>query len=103
MMQPANINQSKNVVVAVVQSLSCVRLSVTPWTAVLQTFLSFTISQSLLKFMPIESVMPSIYLILCLPLLLFLQSFPAPESFPMSQLFTSGGQRILSGINKGIS
>ena len=59
MMQHANINQSKNVVVAVVQSLSCVHLFAAPWAAALQTFLSFTISWSLLKFMPIESVMLS--------------------------------------------
>ena len=52
----------------VVQSLSCIRLSVTPWTAARQASLSFTISQSLLKL--IESVMPSNHLILCCPLLL---------------------------------
>ena len=42
-----------------VQSLSHVRLFVIPWTSVLQVSLSFTISQSLLKLMSIESVMPS--------------------------------------------
>ena len=42
----------------------------TPWTAALQVTLSFTVSQSLLKFMSIESVMPSNRLILCHPLLL---------------------------------
>ena len=81
MMQHTNINQSKNVVVAVGQSLSCVRLFVTPWTAALQTFLSFTISQSLLKFMPIESVMLSNYLILCLPLLLWPSIFSSTRVF----------------------
>ena len=45
--------------VIVVQSLSCVRLFATPWTAVCQASLSFTISWSLLKLMSIESVMPS--------------------------------------------
>ena len=54
----------------VVQSLSCVWLFATPWTAARQASLPFTISQSLLKFMSIESVMPSNYLILCHPLLL---------------------------------
>ena len=54
----------------VVQSLSHVWLFATPWTAARQASLSFTISQSLLKFMSIESVMPSNYLILCHPLLL---------------------------------
>ena len=41
-----------------------------------------------------ESVMPFNHLILCCPLLLLLQSFPASGSFPVSQLFTSGGQSI---------
>ena len=53
-----------------VQSLSHVRLFVTPQTAACQAFLFFTISQSLLKLMPIESVMPSNHLILCCSLLL---------------------------------
>ena len=52
------------------QSLSCVRLFVTPWTAARQAFLSNTNSQGLLKRMSIESVMPSSHLILCCPLLL---------------------------------
>ena len=50
--------------------------------------------QSLLKFVSIELVMLSNQLILCRPLLLCLQSFPALGSFPMSQLFASGGQSI---------
>ena len=70
-----------------VQQLSRVRLFVTPWTAAHQVSLSITNSQSLLKFMSIESVMPSNHLILCHPLLSGLQSFPTSESFPMSQLF----------------
>ena len=53
-----------------VESLSRVRLFVTPWTAVYQASLSITNSQSLPKLMPIESVMPSNHLILCRPLLL---------------------------------
>ena len=53
-------------------------------------YMSSTISQSLLKFMSVESVMLSNHLILCRPLLL--QSFPASESFPVSQLFVSGGK-----------
>ena len=66
----------------------------TPWTATRQASLSITNSQRLLKLMPIESVMPSNHLILCRPLLLLPQSFPASGSFPMSQLFASGGQSI---------
>ena len=53
----------------------------TPWIAACQASLSFTVSQSLLKFMSIESVLLSNHHILCCPLLLFLQSFPASESF----------------------
>ena len=57
------------VFVVVVQLLSRVQLFVTPWTAVCQASLSFTISLSLLKHMSIEPVMPSNHLILCRPLL----------------------------------
>ena len=53
-----------------VQSLSRVRLFVTPWITAHQASLSITNSQSLLKLMSIESVMPSNHLILCRPLLL---------------------------------
>ena len=53
-----------------VQSLGCVRLFATPWTAAFQASLSITNSQSLTKLMSIESVMPSNHLILCHPLLL---------------------------------
>ena len=55
--------------IVVVQSLSCVHLFATPWTAASQASLSITISQSLLKLMSIESVMPSNHLVLCHPLL----------------------------------
>ena len=64
----------------------------TPWTAVRQASLSFTISQSLLKLMSIDSMMPSNHLILCHPFSSCPQSFPASGSFQMSQLFASGGQ-----------
>ena len=47
---------------------------------------------SLFKLMSIKSVMPFNHLILCHPLLLLLQSFPASGSFPMSDFFASGGQ-----------
>ena len=67
----------------VVQSLSCVWLFVTPLTAVCQASLSFTISQSLLKLMSIESVMPSSHLILCCPLLFL------PSIFPSIRVFSS--------------
>ena len=67
--------------VVVVQLLSHVCLFVTPWTAAHQASLSFTISQSLLKLMSIESVMPSNYLILCRPLLLLPSIFPSIRVF----------------------
>ena len=76
-----------------VQSLSWVRLFVTPWTAAHQPSLSITNSQSLLKLMPIESVTPSNHLIFCRPLLLLPSVFPSIKVFP-SQFFTSGGQSI---------
>ena len=62
---------------SLVQSLSCVRLFATLWTATHQSSLSITKSQSLLKLMSIELVMPSSHLILCHPLLLLL---PVPPS-----------------------
>ena len=66
-----------------VQSLSHVRLFATPWTAAHQASLSITSSQSLLKFMSIESVMPSNHLIFCRPLLL------PPSIFPSIRVFSN--------------
>ena len=60
-----------------VQSLSRVQLFVTPWTLAHQAFLSFTISQSLLKLMAIESMMPSNQPILCHPPHLLPSIFPS--------------------------
>ena len=76
--------------ISLVQSLSHVWLSATPWTAAHQASLSITNSQSLLKLMSIESAMSPNHLILWHPLLLCLQS----GSFPMSQFFPSSGQNI---------
>ena len=64
-----------------VQSLSRVQLFATPWTAPCQASLSITISQSSLKLMSIESVMPSSHLILCCPLLLLPSIFPSIRVF----------------------
>ena len=64
-----------------VQSLSRVQLFVTPWTLAHQAFLSFTISQSLLKLMAIESMMPSNQPILCHPLHLLPSIFPSIRVF----------------------
>ena len=65
----------------VIQSLSLVRLVSNPWTAALQASLSFTISQSLLKFISIELVMPSNHLVLCHPFLLLPSIFPSFKVF----------------------
>jgi len=66
-----------------VQLLSCIQLFATPWTAAHQASLSITNSQSLLKLMSIESVMPSNHLILCHPLLL------PPSIFPSIGVFSN--------------
>ena len=63
--------------------LSCVQLFATPWTTALQASLSFTISWSLLKLMSVVSVMPSNYLILCLPILFL------PSTLPSIRVFSS--------------
>ena len=65
----------------IVQSLIGVQLFVTPWTAARQASLSITNSQSLLKLMSIESVMPSNYLTFCRPLLLLPPIFPSIRVF----------------------
>ena len=66
-----------------VQSLSCVWLFATPWTAACHASLSITNPQSLLKLMSIESVMPSNHLILCHPLLLL------PSIYPIIRVFSN--------------
>ena len=68
-------------IVVASQSLSPVWLLVTPQTSAHQSSLSFTISWSLLKLMPIESVMPSNHLILCCPPFLLLSIFPGIRVF----------------------
>ena len=79
---------------ASVQSLGCIWLFATPWTATRQASLSSTNSQSLLKLMPIESwchpsISSSVIPFSCL------RSFPASGSFLMSQFFASDSQRLL--------
>ena len=76
------------------EPLNPVRLFATPWTAAHEDSLSFTISRSLLKFITTVLVMPTNCLILCCPLLLLPSIFPSIRSFPMSWLFTSGGQSV---------
>ena len=78
--QSAATSSSRKEIVAI-QSVSGVRLFVTSWTAASQASLSFTISQSLLKLMSIESVMPSNHFTLCHPLLLLPSIFPSFRVF----------------------
>ena len=66
-----------------VRLLSRVQLFVTPWTAAHQASLAITNSQSLLRFMSVESVMPSNHLIFCLPL------FLPPSIFPSIRIFSN--------------
>ena len=65
----------------IVHSLSCVWLFATPWTAAFQASLSITNSQSLLKLMSLELVMPSNHLNLCHPILLLPSIFPSIRVF----------------------
>ena len=79
----------------VVQLLSLVHFFAIPWTAARQVSLSFILSQSLLKLMSIESIMPSNHPILCPfgPFFSCAQSPPESGSFPVSQLLASGSQK----------
>ena len=77
--------------------LTRVRLFATQWTAARQAFLSFTISQSLLKLMSMESVMPSNHLILCCPLPLL------PSIFPNFRVFSSESALPIRWPNIGVS
>ena len=70
-------------VIVFVQSLSHICLFMISWIAACQASLSFTISQSFLKLMPIELVMPSNHLILCHPLLFL------PSIFPRIRVFSN--------------
>ena len=67
-----------------------------------QASLSITNSQSLLKLMSIESVMPSNHLVLCHPFLLPPSIFPGIRVFPTSQFFTSGGQGIGVSVSASV-
>ena len=80
----------------VVQSLSRVRLSATPWTAARQASLSFTISWTLLRLMSIEPVMPSNHLVLCHPLLFL------PSIFPSIRVFSSEPTPQFESINSSV-
>ena len=81
--------------------LSHVRLFVAPRTAACQASLSLTNSQSLLKLMSMESVMPSDHFILCCPLLLLPSIFPSIRVFPNESVFhIKGGQGLTISFNR---
>ena len=82
-----------------VQLLSHVWLFATPWTSALQASLSFTISQSLLKLISIESVIYPTISSSVVPISSCLQSFPASGFFPVSLFFASGGQSIGASVS----
>ena len=82
------------------QSLSHVHLFATPWTAARQAPPSFTISQSLLKFTSIESLMLSNHLNLCCPLLLLPSFFPSCRLFSKESTLCIGWPKHWSFINE---
>ena len=79
-----------------VHSLTCVQLFVTSWTAARQASLSITKSQTLLKLMSIESVMPSNHLILCPPLLLLPSIFSSIRGFSNESVLSMGWPKYWS-------
>jgi len=79
-----------------VQSLSCVQLFVTSWTAARQASLSIANSQGLLKLMSIELVMPSNHFILCRPLLLLPSIFPSIKVFSNESVLRIGWPKYWS-------
>ena len=88
---------------AVVQSLTHVWLFVTPWTAACQASLPFTISWSCLKFMSIESVIPSNHVILCHPLFLLPSIFPSIRIFSNESVLCIRWPKHWSGIEWGLN
>ena len=103
-MEKETKSQKSSVQFSSVQSLSPVRLFVTPWTTAHQASLSITNSRSPPKPMSIESWWHPTIWSSVVPFSSCPQSFPASESFPMSQLFTPGGQSIgVSASTSGLS
>jgi len=98
-----DVSENHSIFSIVVQSLSCVWLFATPWTAARQASLSFTISQSLLKLScPLSwwchlTISSSV-----IPFSSWLQSSPASGSFLVSQLFSSGGQNIRASASPSV-
>ena len=82
-------HNERKTLISSVQSLSHVRLLVTPWIAAHQASLSITNSHSLLKLISIESVKPSNHLILCRPLLFLPSIFPSIRVFSNESVLCS--------------
>ena len=89
-----NFHWSVNFSVVDVQLLIHIWPFVTPWTAACQAFLSLTISWSLPKFMSMNWWWYTTILSSATIFFFSLQSLPASRSFPLSQLFSTGGQSI---------
>ena len=85
-----------------VQLLSHVQLFVTPWIAALQASLYITSSQSLLKLMSVELMMPSNHLILCRPLLLLPSIFPSITVFANESFLCISGQTIEASASASV-
>ena len=85
-----------------VQSLSHVHLFVTPWTAACQASLSISNSQSYSTSCPLSQWCHPAILSSVVPFSSCLQSFPASGSFPMNQLFASGGQSIGISVSTSV-
>ena len=86
----------------VVWSLGCLWLFATPWTAAHQASLSCTISQSLLKLMSIESMMPSNHLIFYCPFLLLPSIFLSIRVFSNESTLLIGGQSIVASASASV-
>ena len=91
-----------DIIVAIVRSLRCVWLFMTPWTAACQASLSLTTSQSLPRFISIESVMPSCYMILWCPVLLLPSIFPSIRVFSSESAVSISGQIIGASASESI-
>ena len=100
-MDKESVVHTHNGIFSSVQSLSNVRLFVTPWIAARQASLSIIISRSLPKLKSIKSVMPSSHLILCHPLLLLPPILPSIRVFSNVSTLRIGGQSI--GVSASIS
>ena len=100
-MDKESVVHTHNGIFSSVQSLSNVRLFVTPWIAARQASLSIIISRSLPKLKSIKSVMPSSHLILCYPLLLLPPILPSIRVFSNVSTLCIGGQSI--GVSASIS